>query len=142
MTFDVVRGSLPLELRGIFRPWALEVGHSKVLLRGFLGAEDGGAPRVFDVLFQDVSRISLADQYSGLRVSAASAETMHAEERRTGSKWRDSTLYHVAKDIPCDYVVAGYLFWAEVRVGARERSPLLDEDPDPGSVVGGRLHRI
>ncbi|MGW0468618.1 hypothetical protein ACWDX6_25695 [Streptomyces sp. NPDC003027] len=142
MTYELVGGDLPLRLPGTFKPWAIEVGHSKVLLRGLLGGEDGGRPRMFDVLFQDVSRISLSDRYTDLAVHTADPETMRAEERRVGGRWRGSHLFLLSETNPCDYVVAGYLFWAEVNVFPGERSPLLEESPQPGSIVGNRVFRV
>jgi len=142
MTFELVRGELPLKLRGLFKPWAIDVGHGKVLLRGFLGGEDGEFPRTFDVLFQDVSRISLADQYRDLCVSVADPETTRAEEQRTGGKWRDSKLFLLSEGSTYDYVVAGYLFWAEVSVFAGERSPLMEESPAPESIKENKVFRV
>ncbi|MFD8970796.1 hypothetical protein ACFV0C_38490 [Streptomyces sp. NPDC059568] len=137
MTFDLARGSLPLALSGKFKPWGIEPGHSKILLRGFRGDEEGDEPlRIFDVLFQDVSRISLADQYSDLSVSVASAERVRLLEERVGRKWPGSRVFLLTEEGECNYVVAGFLFWAEVAVHARDRSPLLEDVPDPRSVKG------
>ncbi|MEU6019363.1 ATP-binding protein [Streptomyces sp. NPDC047515] len=87
VTYQLVEGNLPLTLQGTFKPWAIGVGHSKILLRGLSGGEEGDAPRVFDVLFQDVSRISLADRYAGLSLSDAGPEALRTEERRAGRSW-------------------------------------------------------
>lgn len=131
MTYQLVDEQLPLRLAGIFRPWAIGVGHSKLLLRGLLGGEEDGSPRVFDVLFQDVSRISLADRYSGLLLSDGGPDALRMEEHRAGRKWRDSRLFRVSETHPHDHVVAGYVFWAEVLVPAAEPSPLMQEAPRP-----------
>lgn len=142
MTYQLVEGDLPLRLSGIFKPWAIEVGHSKVLLRGFSGGEGGEKPRVFDVLFQDVSRISLADCYSGISVSDAGSGVLQAEERKVGRRWRESKLFRLSEDHPLDYIVAGYIFWAEVSIFATERSPLMQEAPKPGAIKGGKVFRV
>lgn len=142
MTYQVVDGRLPLNLPGIFRPWAIGVGHSKILLRGILGGAEGETPRVFDVLFQDVSRVSLADRYSGLSVSDAGSGVLRAEAQRAGRDWEDSRLFRVSEDHPYDYVVAGYVFWAEVFVPVTEPSPLMQEFPIPGSIKEDRVFRV
>ncbi|QXE34108.1 hypothetical protein KQY30_07195 [Streptomyces sp. GMY02] len=137
MTLELVRGSLPLVLPGKFKPWSIEPGHSKFLMRGFLGEEESEEPsRIFDVLFQDVSRISLADRYSDLWVSLASPERVKILEQRAGRKWPGSRVFLLTEEDECDYIVAGFLFWAEVTIHARNRSPLLEESPDPRSVKG------
>jgi hypothetical protein len=141
MTYELVGGDLPLRLPGTFKPWAIEVGHSKVLLRGLLGGDDGDRPKMFDVLFQDVSRLALSDRYTDLGVHIADPETTRAEERRVGGRWRGSHLFRLSEAAPYDYVVAGYLFWAEVNVYPGDRSPLLEESPQPGSIVGNRVYR-
>jgi hypothetical protein len=142
VTYQLVDGHLPLKLRGTFKPWAIEVGHSKILLRGFLGGEEDDVPRVFDVLFQDVSRISLADQYLGLSVSDAGPDVLRTEEQRAGRRWRESRLFRVSENYPLDYVVAGYVFWAEVFILATESSPLMQESPSPGAIKGGKVFQV
>ncbi|MFE9426077.1 hypothetical protein ACFYNO_24305 [Kitasatospora sp. NPDC006697] len=142
MSIDIGPGALPLALGGTFQPWSIEAGHSKLLLRGFLGdPESEDPPRVFDVLFQDVSRISIGDYYDGLNITVATAEELAREEQRVGGNWRDSRLFRLSDRSICDYVVAGFLFWAEVGVRANDPSPLLLEAPAVGSIKG-RLYRL
>lgn len=142
VTYQLVEGNLPLTLQGTFKPWAIGVGHSKILLRGLSGGEEGDAPRVFDVLFQDVSRISLADRYAGLSLSDAGPEALRAEEWRAGRSWGESALFRVSEDHPYDYVVAGHVFWAEVFVPATDPSPLMQEFPIPGSIKDDQVFRV
>ncbi|MEV7284227.1 hypothetical protein AB0O01_06610 [Streptomyces sp. NPDC093252] len=141
MAYQLVTGDLPLELEGDFRPWAIAVGHSQVLLRGFLGGDDGENPRVFDVLFQDVSRISLADRYSGLVISGAGPEALRSEERRVGGQWLEAKLFRISAQHPEDYVIAGYVFWAEVFISAVEPSPLMQESPNLEEIKDGIVFR-
>lgn len=137
MTINIERGSLPLVLSGRFKPWSIESGHSKVLLRGFLMDFEGeDPPRIFDVLFQDVSRISIADRYEGLSVVIAEEDEMRLEERRVGGDWRDSKMFLLKGEGGRDYIVAGFLFWAEVAVRMNEQSPLMTEAPASGSIIG------
>ena len=137
MAFPQVSGELPLRLPGRFHPWSIEFGHSKFLLRGFLGDPEGDEPlRVFDVLFQDVSRISVSDRYVDLRVSVASPVIKAAEEARVGAAWEDSRMFLLGAGQPSDYVIAGYLFWAEVAISGGDPSPLLLQHPAQDSVVG------
>ncbi|MGW6935387.1 hypothetical protein ACWGE0_35370 [Lentzea sp. NPDC054927] len=137
MTIEVKRGSLPLVLKGRFKPWSVDAGHSKILLRGLLADfESEDPPRIFDVLFQDVSRIAIADRYEGLRVSLAENDEMRLEERRVKGEWSGSKMFLLNGEHGCDYIVAGYLFWAEVAVHAGAPSPLMEEFPAPGSIVG------
>jgi hypothetical protein len=137
MTIEIERGSLPLVLQGRFKPWSVDAGHSKILLRGFLADfESEDPPRVFDVLFQDVSRISIADRYTGLHVAIAEDAEMRLEERRVGGDWRDSKMFLLGSGSGCDYIVSGFLFWAEVAVRANAPSPLMEEFPTPGSIRG------
>ncbi|MFI1920124.1 hypothetical protein [Nocardia sp. NPDC020380] len=137
MTFEFERRSLPIVLRGRFRPWSIDVGHSKFLLRGFLrNRESEDLPRTFDVLFQDVSRIQVADHYDGLRVTIAEPDAMNAEARRVGGEWRDAHMFHLNSENDCDYIVAGFVFWAEVSVHASAPSPLIDETQASDSVIG------
>jgi hypothetical protein len=138
----VTTDRLPERLEGTFSPWAVAKGHSKILLRGFLGGDDGRPPRVFDVLFQDVSRIALADRYDGLSLSDAGPAALRAEELRTGRSWPQSRLFRVSARDPFDFVVAGYVFWAEVLVHANDPSPLMRESPPPGAVKDGRVFRL
>lgn len=142
MTYKLVKGSFPLNMPGNFKPWAIGVGHSKVLVRGFFGGQDGGVPRTFDILFQDVSRISLADHYSGISMSDAGPNVLKIEEQRVGQRWRESMLLRVSESHPHDYVVAGYVFWAEVFVTAVEQSPLMQESPNPGAIKDGKVFRV
>ncbi|WP_156093835.1 hypothetical protein [Lentzea aerocolonigenes] len=137
MTVEVVRGSLPSALKGRFKPWSIDAGHSKVLLRGFLADfESEDLPRIFDVLFQDVSRISIADRYEGLHLAVAEKSVMSLEESRVGADWSGSKMFILSRLGDCDYIVAGFLFWAEVAVRANSPSPLFEESPAPGSIVG------
>jgi hypothetical protein len=137
MNIEVVRGSLPLVVHGRFKPWSIDAGHSKVLLRGFLGdAESEDSPRIFDVLFQDVSRISIADCYEDLYVVTVEERERTSEERRVGGNWRSSKMFGLKPGSHSDYIVAGFLFWAEVAVRANDPSPLMEEHLTPESVVG------
>ncbi|MEU7019698.1 hypothetical protein ABZ990_03430 [Streptomyces sp. NPDC046203] len=140
----VVTDHLPARLEGTFSPWAVEYGHSKVLLRGFLARDDERPPRVFDVLFQDVSRISLSDYYrDGLGLADAGPDALRAEGRRIGRAWSPGDrLFRLSAGHPYDYVVAGYVFWAEVLVPATAPSPLMQESPPPGAVEGGAIFRL
>jgi hypothetical protein len=111
MTINIERGSLPLILEGKFKPWSIDAGHGKVLLRGFLADfESEDPPRVFDVLFQDVSRISIADRYSGLRITVAGEGEKRIEQRRVGGEWRDSKMFLLGDGTGYDYIVAGFIF--------------------------------
>ena len=142
MAFRQESGELPLNLPGRFHPWSIEFGHSKFLLRGFLGDPEGDEPlRVFDVLFQDVSRISVSDRYVDLQVSVASPAVKAAEEARVGASWEGSRMFLIGPGQTSDYVIAGSLFWAEVAVSGGHPSPLLSQHPVPASVVGA-LFRI
>jgi hypothetical protein len=137
MNIEVERGALPLCLRGGYKPWSIDVGHGEILLRGILeDSEDNDVPRLFDVLFQDVSRISIADHYSDLRIAIAENDEMKAEERRVGGNWRTSRMFLLGDGRGCDYIIAGFLFWAEVAVRANAPSPLMEESPTKGSIVG------
>ncbi|MER7206484.1 hypothetical protein [Streptosporangium sp. NPDC000239] len=139
---SIENGRLPLVLPGRFKPWAIEVGHGKVLLRGFDGDPEGEErPRVFDVLFQDVSRISLPALHSGLRLTVADPEVTRSEERRVGENWGKARMFLLDPDRNSDYVVAGFVFWAEVLVGGGSPSPLLAEEPAEGSIRGA-VHRL
>lgn len=72
MSIEIKRGALPLTLAGTFQPWAMEETHSVMQLRGFLGnPEAEGLPRIFDVVFRGVARISTAKRLDGLRLSIA-----------------------------------------------------------------------
>jgi hypothetical protein len=137
MTIEIAQGSLPLVLEGRFKPWSIDAGHSKILLRGFLGDyESEEPPRIFDVLFQDVFRIAIADRYEGLEVTVADADAMRSEELRVGGNWRGSKMHLLGGQGSSDYIVAGFLFWAEVAVRAIDPSPLMEELPALGSVKG------
>lgn len=137
VTFSVERGQLPLALPGLFKPWSIEVGHSKILLRGFHGdPESEYPPRVFDVLFQDVSRISLADRYSDLCLTVAESGLMRSEEERVGGDWGGSRMFLMNPENPVDYVVASYIFWAEVLVRGSDPSPLMEEVVSADSIPG------
>jgi hypothetical protein len=137
MTIEVERGELPLLLKGRFKPWSIGVGHSKVLLRGFLGDLEGEEPlRIFDVLFQDVSRISIADRYEDLHVTIAGKDEVSLEEHRVGAEWHGAKMFVLSGENDCDYIVAGVLYWAEVAVHWNDPSPLMQEAPAPGSIRG------
>jgi hypothetical protein len=78
-------GTLPLILEGRFKPWVIDAGHSKLLIRGFLGeVESDEPPRMVGILFQDVSRFSLSDRYSELHPAVANSAEMQTEEARVG----------------------------------------------------------
>ena len=65
-------GALPLTLRGRFQPWAVEETRSVVQFRGFLGDPEAvELPRIFDVVFRGVARISTAKRLDGLRLTIA-----------------------------------------------------------------------
>lgn len=121
-----VRGTLPLHMEGRFRPWAIETGHSELLLRGLIGdPEDLEPPRVFDVLFKDVYRICLADRYDGIAIRVASNSEKASEERRVGACWQYSTMYLIKCGMATDYVVAGRVYWAEIGGYPGDSSPFL-----------------
>ncbi|MGW7304649.1 hypothetical protein ACWGI1_03620 [Streptomyces sp. NPDC054835] len=142
MSIGIERGSVPLVLRGRFKPWSIDTGHSKVLLRGFLGEyESEDPPRIFDVLFQNVSRISVGVLYNDLHVTVAENGETRLEERRVGGKWHDAKMFLLNAESGCDYIVAGVLFWAEVTVSAIDPSPLMEDSPAPGS-IRGKVFRI
>lgn len=125
-----IHGELPVVVDGSVRPWAISVGHSKLLLRGLIGdPESEDPPRVVDILFQDVSRISLSDLYRGIELRLASDEELAAEADRLGCSWPGSKMFLVHPANPRDYVVAGVVYWAEVSVPPGFPSPLLAEDP-------------
>ncbi|MER7888506.1 hypothetical protein ABTX15_01640 [Micromonospora sp. NPDC094482] len=133
----VVPGSLPLSVSGRFKPWAISVGHSKLLMRGLTGDPEGDQPpRVFDLLFQDVSRICLSDAYPELHLRAAPEARLIAEAERLGVRWPEATMYLVDRTRDTDYVVAGRVYWAEVAVPPGAGSPLLSEDPDGLEIPG------
>ncbi|MEH1018005.1 hypothetical protein V6U90_33755 [Micromonospora sp. CPCC 206060] len=133
----LLRGELPLVIEGSFKPWAISVGHSKLLVRGVIGDPEGDDPlRVFDILFQDVSRIALSDQYDGIDLRLAQAGVKDVEERRVGHKWPAASMWLLSRERLADYVVAGRVYWAEVAVPAGMPSPLLTENPEPGDFVG------
>lgn len=134
---EIVRGSLPLTMHGRFKPWSIDSGHSKVLLRGFLVNSDiGDPPRVFDVLFQDVSRISIGDLYLDLCVTIAEEDVKVVEESRLGVEWPGLKMFLLRDGVDLDYIVAGFIFWAEVTVRANVISPLMAESLIPGAVEG------
>lgn len=124
----IARGVLPLAVEGTFKPWAIEIGHSKLLLRGLIGDPEDTEPlRVFDVLFQDVSRICLADRYSDIDLRMATEGERDSEVQRIDANWRRSNMYLVKRGAATDYVVAGRVFWAEVAIHPGVSSPLLAE---------------
>src|SRR5882757_9871096 len=119
-------GTLPLVLAGRFKPWAIDAGHSKLPIRGFLGeVESDEPPRIIDVLLQDVSRFSLSDRYPELHLAVADSAEMQTEEARVGGDWGNSSLITVGGRSRCDYVVAGFVFWAEVAINGGAPSPLM-----------------
>lgn len=126
-----------MELLGRFKPWSIDVGHSKFLLRGIHGdPESEDAPRVFDILFQDVYRISVPDVIVGVRIAEASFDLRESEEAETCGNWRRSRMFLLGGNSNRDYVVAGSLLWAEVSVHPGEVSPLLSESPRADSILG------
>ncbi|MGI5171742.1 hypothetical protein ACQEU3_46095 [Spirillospora sp. CA-253888] len=130
-------GSLPLVLAGRFKPWAIEVGHSKLLIRGFKGDPEGEeAPEVTDVLFQDVSYFSLAALFSDLELRVADPEVKREEERRVGATWRHERMFLLGPAVDSGFVIAGYVFWARIMSGGGSPSPLLAEEIGPGDVQG------
>jgi len=138
VTVPTERGSLPLTLPGRFTPYAIQVGHGKFLLRGFQDDGDDNLAedqRIFDVLFQDVSRISVADWYTGLTLTVADPDLRRSEERRVGADWGSSRMFLVGP-AGTDYVVAGHLYWAQVLVHGGAPSPLLDENLTQDAVAG------
>ncbi|WP_153535333.1 hypothetical protein [Actinomadura macrotermitis] len=132
-----ISGSLPLVLEGRFKPWAIGAGHSKLLVRGFAGdPESEEAPKVIDILFQDVAYFSLADLYLGLNLRVADPEVMQREERRVAATWRRGRMFLLGAALASDYVVAGVVFWAHISGGGGSPSPLLAEEIGPEEVKG------
>lgn len=127
---------MPLTLQGVAKPWGIAIGHSKLLIRVAVGdPEKDERLRVVDVVFQDVSRMSLSDKYRALHVRPASQDVRLAEMARLGVAWNDP-MWLVAEGNSFDYVVAGRIYWAEVAVSPGSPSPLLNEAPLADRVVG------
>ncbi|WP_033340971.1 hypothetical protein [Catenuloplanes japonicus] len=117
---------LPVTLPGHVRPWAIETGHSQLLLRAVVGDPEEYPRRVIDVLFKDVSRISLSDGYDGLLIRQAPDEVRRREEERLSRRWRsEQVMFLIARDNDTDYVVAGVVYWADAGVQPGAESPLM-----------------
>ncbi|MBW8482279.1 hypothetical protein [Actinomadura parmotrematis] len=137
MSIPVVRGTLPLVLAGEFKPWAIAVTHSKLLIRGFIGdPEVAEALEVIDILFQDVSHFSLSSSYSSLNLRLAGLEAMGHEEQRIGAAWNQERMFLLGSTVGAGYVVAGFLFWAHISGGGGAPSPLLAEEIGPTEIRG------
>ncbi|MDG4804939.1 hypothetical protein [Micromonospora sp. WMMD980] len=136
---NITRGSLPFSMPGLVRPWAISVGHSKLLVRVLVGDPEGDEPlKVVDVLFQDVLRICLSDQSAALELKPAPEPVKAAEMERLGANWDESPMWLISPDKHTEYVVAGRVYWAEVAIHPGMSSSLLEETPDMRSFVGDR----
>ncbi|MEU4473409.1 hypothetical protein [Micromonospora sp. NPDC023888] len=127
----IVHGDLPLRIDGVVKPWSMDVGHSRLHLRGLIGDQEGDDElRVLDLVFHDVSRICVPDVCRRFALRLASAEQKAAEEERLGTRWPYGTMFLLDRDRTTDYVVAGRVYWAEVGVSPADPSPLLREHGD------------
>ncbi|MFI9816524.1 hypothetical protein [Saccharothrix variisporea] len=104
---------LPVSFDRPLRLFAHIIGHSQILLRGKQDIE-AGLPTTVEILFKDVTTLSLRDHYQALTVRFASPteeEQLRAADPRP---WYDRRAFILEPESGGNgHVVAGAVYWAE-----------------------------
>ncbi|WP_327291096.1 hypothetical protein [Streptomyces sp. NBC_01198] len=88
------------------------IGHSQLLLRGQQDSERGHSTTL-EVLFKDVSALSVRDRYPSLIIRAASSQEEDELREAVPGAWYDARAFVLGEGLLGGFVVAGTVFWGE-----------------------------
>lgn len=103
---------LPVTFARPLRLFTYIIGHSQLLLRGQQDREQGHSTTL-EVLFKDVSALSVRDHYPSLIVRAASGEEEEELRGAVPGPWYDARAFVLGERLLGGFVVAGAVFWGE-----------------------------
>jgi hypothetical protein len=126
---------LPVTFARPLRLFTYIVGHSQLLLRGQQDSERGHSTTL-EVLFKDVSALSVRDYYPALIIREASSEEEEELHGALPGPWYDARSFVLGERLLGGFVVAGTVCWGESSASETYSSFLVPEyglprfDPD------------
>ncbi|MFD9724435.1 hypothetical protein [Streptomyces sp. NPDC059072] len=88
------------------------VGHSQLLLRGHQDGERG-LSTTLEILFKNVSALSVRAHYPSLTIRDASGEEEAELREAVPGPWHDARAFVLGERLLGGFVVAGAVFWGE-----------------------------
>jgi hypothetical protein len=116
---------LPVSFERPVRLFTYILGHSQVLFRGEQDIENG-VPTTIEILFTDVSELSVRDGYRCLTVRLPSPAEDERLRVACGRPWQERRAFILESESGGDgHVVAGGMYWAEISSPASYSSFLI-----------------
>ncbi|MFD3308142.1 hypothetical protein [Streptomyces sp. NPDC058656] len=103
---------LPVAFARPVRLFTYIIGHSQLLLRGQQDSERGHSTTL-EVLFKDVSALSVRDHYPSLTIRAASGDEEEELRGAVPGPWYDARAFVLGERLLGGFVVAGTVLWGE-----------------------------
>ncbi|MEV8343142.1 hypothetical protein [Streptomyces niveus] len=88
------------------------IGHSQLLLRGEQNHERGRTTTL-EMVFKDVSALSVRDHYDSLTIREASGEEEAELREAVPGPWYDARAFVLGERLLGGFVVAGTVYWGE-----------------------------
>jgi hypothetical protein len=103
---------LPVTFPRPLRLFTYIIGHSQLLLRGEQSHERDRTTTL-EVVFKNVSALSVRDHYSSLTIREASGEEEEELHEAVPGPWYDARAFVLGERPLGGFVVAGTVFWGE-----------------------------
>ncbi|MEV6953263.1 hypothetical protein [Streptomyces sp. NPDC051183] len=103
---------LPMDFGRPVELFAYIIGHSQLLLRGRQDDEQG-LSTTLEVLFKDVSALSVRAYYPSLTLRDASGEEEAELREAVPDPWCDARAFVLGERLLGGFVVAGAVYWGE-----------------------------
>ncbi|MEE4493215.1 hypothetical protein [Streptomyces sp. BE230] len=112
MTRQISLVELPVTFARPLRLFTYIIGHSQLLLRGQQDTEQGHSTTL-EVLFKNVSALSVRDHYPSLTIREASGEEEEELRGAVPGPWYDARAFVLGEKLLGGFVVAGNVYWGE-----------------------------
>ncbi|MFD3524942.1 hypothetical protein [Streptomyces sp. NPDC058653] len=126
MTRRVSLVDLPVTFARPLRLFTYIIGHSQLLLRGEQNHERG-LTTTLEVVFKNVSALSVRDHYPSLTIRLASGEEEEELREAVPGPWYDARAFVLGERLLGGFVVAGNAFWGESSAPETYSSFLIPE---------------
>lgn len=103
---------LPVTFARPLRLFTYIIGHSQLLLRGEQNHEQGRTTTL-EVVFKDVSALSVLDHYPSLTIRLASGAEEEELREAVPGPWYDAQAFVLGERLLGGFVVASTVFWGE-----------------------------
>lgn len=112
MNRQITLVDLPVTFARPLRLVTYIIGHSQLLLRGQQDTEQGHSTTL-EVLFKNVSALSVRDHYPSLTMREASGEEEEELRGAVPGPWYDARAFVLGEKLLGGFVVAGNVCWGE-----------------------------